>query len=155
MPIRIIEGNLLEADEKFIAHQCNCVSIGSAGLAKTLFQEFPYANVYHTRKKRGEDELGTITVCGNGSDKRYVINMFAQYNPGGPDKGRDSPKAREFYFARCLHQIELYNPITPIVSIAFPFKIGCNLGGGNWNNYFKMLKDFSDKTGFEVTIYKL
>jgi O-acetyl-ADP-ribose deacetylase (regulator of RNase III) len=155
MPMHIIEGNLLEAEERFIAHQCNCISIGSAGLAKSLFRKFPYANVYCTRKKRGEDKMGTITVCGNGSGKRYVINMFAQYNPGGPDKGRDSPKGREFYFALCLRQIVSYNAITPIVSIAFPFKIGCGLAGGSWNNYFKMLNDFSDKNGFEVTIYKL
>jgi hypothetical protein len=39
-------GDLLDATEQFIAHQCNCISQNAGGLAFYLFKKFPYANVY-------------------------------------------------------------------------------------------------------------
>ena len=44
--------------------------------------------------------------------------------------------------------------IENLKSIAFPFKIGCNLAGGNWNNYLNMLEAFSSKVQAEVYIFK-
>ena len=47
--IEIVTGNLLDAKEKFIAHRTNCVSQKSAGLAKRIFDKFPYSNIYVNR----------------------------------------------------------------------------------------------------------
>ena len=70
--IEIITGDLLEAKEKYIAHQCNCLTQNSAGTAKAIFDKFPYANTYERRIKdeNGEttniDKPGTIIVLGDG-----------------------------------------------------------------------------------------
>jgi len=78
--IEIVSGDLLLSPEKYIAHQCNCVTQASAGTAKAIFDKYPHSNTYAERKS--PDTMGTIKILGNGQDERFVINMFAQYYPG-------------------------------------------------------------------------
>lgn len=139
--INIVYGSILDAKEKYIAHQCNCLTTGSAGVAKLIFERFPYSDTYSSRTDA--DVPATIKILGNGDDQRYVINMFGQYYPGKPkypDATLDGTKTRERYFHQCL--MKVIN-IPELESIAFPYKIGCNLAGGNWNNYFGTLENFS------------
>lgn len=149
--LKIIKGDLLESKEQYIAQQTNCCSQSAIGLAYYLFQKFPYANTYKNRFEK--DVPGTIIICGNGLDKRYVINMNAQYTPGGPKYiSIDTYKIREVYFQQCLDQI---SKIENLESIAFPYLIGCGLARGNWNNYYNMLNDFAEtKSNIEVVIYQ-
>jgi len=73
--VTIIEGDLLEADEQYIIHQCNCKTTGdAAGLAAAIFKKYPKANVYKNRPK--ESVPGTIVIRGN------VIALYGQYYPG-------------------------------------------------------------------------
>lgn len=153
--MKIISGNLLESKEKYIAHQCNCVSTYAAGLAKQIFDEFPYANIYKKRLLSGKvDGMGNIIVCGDGETKRYVINMLAQFYPGKPkyqNSKKDGYLAREKAFADCLTQI---SAISEIKSIAFPYNIGCNLAGGDWETYYNMIESFEKQIDADVVIYK-
>lgn len=150
----LINGNLLNHNAQYIAHQCNCVSSGYAGLAKAIFSTFPYADVYSNRTE--PDILGTIKVCGNGKDQRYVINMFSQYFPGKckyPDGSKDNPILRQESFKKCLDKI---SQIKNIESIAFPYEIGCGLAGGDWETYKKMIADFANENFLvDVFIVKL
>ena len=141
--IKIIKGNLLTTDTQYIAHQCNCISKRSAHLSKDMFEKFPYADVYTGRII--PNELGTIKICGNGQDQRYVINMFGQYFPGTckyPNGSKDNPKLRENSFQKCLEQIEKINNLK---EIAFPYQIGCGAAGGNWIKYETMINEFATK----------
>lgn len=160
-----IEGNLLECPHKYICHQVNCVSSYAAGIARCIFDQFPYSDIYSHREKCGRDELplpgeepGNIIVKGNGKDERFVINMLAQFYPGAP-KYIDSPKdgfiARQNYFKRCLSKIE---DIIDLDSVAFPYKIGCGIADGNWNIYEKLIDDFAKNMKYrdvQTFIYKL
>lgn len=151
--MNIITGSILDATEQYIAHQCNCHSRGSAGLAYALFQKFPYANDYKNRAT--PDVPGTIRVHGDGIDQRYVINMFAQVYPGQvwpPENPNDTLEIRAQLFSTCLDAIAT---IINLNSIAFPANIGCGLAGGNWDRYYEMLKEFANKlTNTEVNIYQ-
>jgi len=151
--IKIIEGDLLEAKEKYILHQTNCLTNNAGGLALYLFLKFPYSNVYKDRTSN--DTPGTIKVCGNGKDQRYVINAFGQYYPGPPKfQGRDSAQKRQEYFSQCLEEV---SKIENLESIAFPYLIGCGLAKGKWENYLKMILDFSNldcMKDIPVVIYK-
>jgi len=154
--IEIITGDLLCAKEKYIAHQCNCVTSTSAGTAKAIFDKFPYSNTYATRAEHDKPSL--IQVMGDGKDQRYVINMFAQYYPGKPKYPHshlDGTAIREKYFHRCLLRIA---QIPNLESIAFPWRIGCNLGGGAWDHYLGTLTNFAqyieEKQGAKVVIYR-
>lgn len=142
MTIEIITGDLLSAKEQYIAHQCNCLTQNSAGTAKAIFDKFPYANSYAARDVA--DTMGTIKIFGNGEDQRYVVNMYAQYYPGRskyPASDKDGIQARLNCFDRCLLRIA---NIEGLKNVAFPYKIGCNLGGGNWEDYLKRLTGFAE-----------
>lgn len=148
--LEVVKGNLLDATEKYIAHQCNAVSNQAGGLAYYIFKKFPYADIYKNRpypyKPVGPNFPGACFISGNGTSKRYVINMIAQYYPGGPlDGGNllDGASKREFYFSQCLRTISYM--LDGGDSIAFPFHIGCGLAAGNWKNYYRMLESFSIK----------
>lgn len=158
MSAKIICGNLFHADEQYIAHQCNSVTTTGAHLAKSMFQQFPYADIYSTRTKvdwhEARDKPGTIIVRGNGEDQRYVINMIAQVFPGKakfPDSKVDGWKARQQYFRKCLIAIlKLPN----LESIAFPWKIACGAAGGDWDVYLEMIHGFSNYVKGDVSIYR-
>lgn len=154
--IEIITGNILDAEEQYIAHQCNCLTQRSAGTAKAIFDKFPYSNTYKDRVV--PDIMGTIKILGNGLDQRYVINMFAQYYPGKskyPDSELDGIKIREKNFYKCLLRIA---KLPDLKSIAFPWRIGCNLGGGDWEHYLGNIVNFAEYVKLtydtKVIIYK-
>jgi hypothetical protein len=56
--MKIVTGDLLKAnclEYPYIIHQVNCTSIRAAGLAKAIFEAFPWADVYSDRSRRGDD----------------------------------------------------------------------------------------------------
>jgi len=150
MKIQIINGDLLKSDAKYIAHQCNCVSYYAAGLADAIFRKYPYSDTYSTRS--GVSDLGTIDILGNGMDKRYIINMYAQYYPGSPYKF-DNVDSRLKAFENCLNSI---SKIKELISINFPFRVGCGLARGDWSKYYSMLESFANNLpDVKVSLYKM
>jgi|SRR6185436_3945389 len=154
--IEVISGNILECKERYIAHQCNCLTQHSAGTAKNIFDKYPHANTYKSRSE--PSKLSSIEILGDGIDNRFIINMYAQYYPGKPkypESKLDGTIARQKYFYQCLLQI---SKIPNLESIAFPYKIGCNLGGGDWNYYYGVLNNFAifvyNKHNTKVFLYK-
>jgi hypothetical protein len=157
MAIHLVKADIFTTGAKYIAHQVNCTTKGFAvGIAKIIFERYPYADVY---KDRIEDSIpGTISIAGDGLFYRGIINMFAQYYPG---KGQDDPskfdcyKDRKVWMHQCLMAIA---EIPDLNSIAFPDHIGCNLAGGDWNWYEQKINKFADyiekKCNAEVLIYK-
>ena len=143
------EGDLTDSYAKYIAHQCNCVSKGYSGLARTVFEKYPWANTYGSNKRK----CGDIDIMGNGMDKRFVINMYSQYSPGKPSIHSSDPyRLRLIWFQECLNKIrEMDN----LESIAFPYNIGCGLAGGKWEDYKKMIEDFDMNCEFELRNVKI
>jgi len=174
-----VEGDLFKSSEKYIVHQCNCITTRAAHLAYHMFKRFPYSDVYTPRNGLGdklhadllmgnmdepptpqtmemirqEDVPGEILIRGNGDDQRYVIAILGQYYPGFvryADSEKDGVKARQRYFRSGLRQIA---KIPSLESIAFPYKIACGAAGGDWDIYYKMLKDFSENSVPEAEVY--
>lgn len=144
--MKIIKGNLLNATEQYIIHQCNCVTDKPKGLSKAMFDKFPFANVYKNHKQK-RSKPGTIRITQN------VVALFGQYYPGRAKYANDSKEMRINWFRECLEQIAR---IANIKSCAFPFKIGCGLAGGNWDEYLKLLKDFETKNpNIQIVLYQL
>lgn len=154
--IEVINGDLLDATEQYIGHQTNCLSKSAAGLAKSIFDKHPYANSYLNRIE--EDDLGTIKIFGNGTTERFIINMYAQFYPGHskyPESTKDGIKTREKSFHQCLLRIA---KISDLKSVAFPYLIGCALGGGDWSHYLGTLENFAkyinEKYGAKTVLYR-
>lgn len=170
MSITIIKGDLLEADDKYIAHACNATSRQASGLAYSLFTKFPYANIYKDRPQgKGFSQAileshapGNIIVKGTGlkvdGGTRFVVNCISMVYPGSPlvhNSLRDGYMAREKYFRACLMRM---GAIPDLESIAFPYGIMSGLAGGDWKNYLTMLEIFDDEVNkrqkVKVSLYK-
>lgn len=152
MPAKIIEGDILECDAQYIAHQANCVSRLSNHLAKSIFKKFPYADIYSERAKGNYVHIpGELYIRGNGEGQRYIINITSQVLPGAPRKGNigrlqisDDSETRLRLFSGCLSQIA---NIKRLKSIAFPWRIGCGAARGNWTDYQAIINELADLVG--------
>jgi O-acetyl-ADP-ribose deacetylase (regulator of RNase III) len=140
--LTIIKGDIFSSNEKYIIHQCNAITKHAAHLAKSVFEHYPYADIYSGRTT--PDKPGTIIVRGNGVDQRFVIALIGQYYPGVskyPDSDLDGLKIREKYFHKALIVVAR---IPNLESVAMPIRIGCGAAGGNWINYYGTIVNFSN-----------
>lgn len=161
MGYETVIGDILDAPEDAIMQQCNCVTISPKGLSKAIFDKWDYANDYRGRKISNRPEGGTISIKRptNEQDGKIIVNMFAQYYPSPPRFVNDSTVHRLRWFESCLKQIEdqlIKTNHNSISSIAFPYKIGCGLAGGDWKMYEVMMKNFATRNPtVKVVMYKL
>lgn len=149
-----IKGDLLNSSSTYIAQQCNCVTVKSLGLSKTIADRYPYANVYSQRTKPSEP--GTILICKSPvSESPNVICMFAQYCPGKSGDyshyyktppAPDTKENRQLWFQQCLDLIVEQK----IEYVSMPAKIGCGLAGGDW----KIYKSLLEKSPLKITLYQ-
>lgn len=154
--IEIVTGDIFNAKEKYLCHQCNCVTSRAAHLSKDVFARYPYADIYTGRVT--PNKPGTIEVRGNGQDQRYVINFLGQVYPGKakyPLSSLDGIPVREKYFHQCLLRVA---KIPNLESVAFPWRIGCGAAGGEWNHYIVTITNFANyieaTQNASVTIYR-
>lgn len=138
--------NLLEADVDYICHQVNCQGKMNSGVAKAIRDRWPivyttYMELYNSVPRRMQ-LLGTILTVDLADYKPQtwpenpvVINMFAQEHYGYDGQRYTSYDA----FDSCLQKIK---EVVPKGSkIAFPYKIGCDRGGGKWNIIFGLISN--------------
>lgn len=141
--MRTIKGDILTAQNGYILQQLNCVGDYPAGFAYILEKAFPGSCPYMSRQKH--DLPGTISLFDT-KKGITIINMFAQYYPGPHRQtGFDTAEIRQSWFKECLDKILNMMPRgqnNELININVPYKIGCALGGGNWEIYQKMLSDF-------------
>lgn len=90
---------------------------------------------------------GTTTKGG-----RVIVCAFAQLGPGKPGTyqntdfrlGPDTYELRHAWFRACLDKLAAC--VRAHGSVAFPYKIGCGLAGGNWEaDYLPMLRRWSEE----------
>lgn len=145
------KGDVAQADEHYIAHQCNCTSPVVIGAARAIFLAFPVAGWYLREIKEKRPEVATILVTKTGG--KTIINMFAQYYPG-TSKYFDRAENRLHWFVRCLNQIT--DEIEDGAHIAMPYGIGCGLAGGDMNSYMAAIETWSQhpKIG-KVVLYDI
>ncbi len=142
--IPVVHGDLLDATEDFIVQQVNATGNRNIGLASLISKKYPTSNLYSGKFWVSERIPGTVII------REKVINIVGQINPGKPS-GNDSAQNRLQFFEKGLESIP-----KNIKSIAFPMGIGCGLAGGNWNDYFALIKKFKQsRPETKITIYKL
>lgn len=162
-----ITGDLTTCNADCIVQQCNCLSVYTHGLSKTIKDKLGVDPYGHRRKqtnncaiKEDRDKVGTTKLFKDRRGK-YVACMFAQYAPGMPDtyfrsitKGVDTRQSREVWFQMCLD--DLARQLSEPQVVAFPHCIGCGLGGGDWKVYKQMIKKWAEKNKhLQVYIVKL
>ena len=157
MPAIFVDGDILDQNVDYIAHQTNCISAGSSGLARAIFDKYPESNLYQERASGNYfHKPGHIYL--RKTSGPTIINMMAQFAPGitpfnvklSDIQFTETSELRMVWFLSCLDKMCLLNGS----SIAFPYKIGCGLAGGNWDSYKKAIDDFADSCGKIVFIVK-
>lgn len=119
--------DLLKSDCNIRCHQVNCRGKMNSGLAKQVRIKYWETYDYYVMlcKKYGSKLLGGVqyTECHDGY---YLCNMFAQ-----DGYGRDRLYTNYDALEKCISKV--YNRVNVTgESVAFPYLLGCNLGGGNW-----------------------
>ena len=148
-----VKGDLLKSDCQYICHQVNCQGRMGSGIAKQIRERWPvvyehYMTLYNTKGIDVRYELlGEIQVV-NVESNRNIINMFGQESYGYDGRRYTSYDA----FWSCLGKIKATVPKGS--KIGFPAKIGCGLGGANWEVIFKMIEQVLAED-YEVYIYIL
>lgn len=147
--INYIKGNLLDSDCNFICHQVNCQGKMASGVAGQIRKRWPevYTNYERVVNSKMLGKVQILYIEDANIPFQCVVNMFAQeyygYN-GDRYTGYDA-------FWNCLN--ELKSKMPKGATVAFPYKIGCGLGGANWEIIEKMIDIvFKD---YGVFIYKL
>jgi uracil-DNA glycosylase len=135
----VFNSDILESDAQVIAHQCNCKSKKAKGLSKSIADRFPYADIYSIRDT--DSTPGTIKIMGNRKRcERFICAMFAQLNPGKP-RDKDTSSQRQEWFRMCLDRL---GRTKSLKSVAFPYKIGCGMAGGDWNIYHNLISKWAE-----------
>ena len=144
--------DLLNSDCEYICHQVNCRGVMGSGVAKQIKEKWPEVyeaysiwHSYHVNREGEKGLLGEIQIVPIGENA--IINMFSQEN-----FGRDGERYTSYdAFWRCLEKIKYSIP--KYSSIAFPYKIGCGLGGANWEIIETMIR-LALKDDYDVYIYR-
>jgi hypothetical protein len=150
-PKGLMDNTLLEITTN-LAHQVNADQRKKpGGLAKELTMRYEFADLHNKGAEGPQDGLlGTARIDTEPSDPKgpqgqkaaiTIVSIYGQRYGGKPGGERDSSAAREEYFKNGLKDIKRQVP--DLESIAFPEKIGCVIGGGNWEKYETMIREFA------------
>lgn len=141
-------GDLLKAKENIICHQVNENGRMGGGLALQIATQYPnvekeyklYCDLF---KQNNVEPYGQYQVC-KIDDKKYIANCFTQ---------RDFITNLEYInlvFSGLLESCKLNN-----FTIAIPYKYGCGIAKGNWEEVEKTFEKLSNRYGIDISVYKL
>lgn len=120
-------GNILDVETGIIVHGCNNRGVMGAGLALAVKQKYP--NVYNFYRNEWEQRNGFILgevqfsyVAWN----KIICNAITQDGYGRDKRYTDYDAIRQAF--------KTIYPLARVDNIPVHFpKIGCGLGGGDWN----------------------
>lgn len=150
--IQIIHGNLLETNAQIIAHQTNCRGVARSGVAKQIMKKYPMNEAMYTmicKRENPRDLLGTA-YCVSNNEGPIVANLFGQDNYGRTEQHTDYRALND-----AMAQLRKFMDLKGLTSVAFPYGIGCGLGGGDWNVVSLIIDKHFKDDDIECYIYKL
>lgn len=126
-----VYGDLVN-DEKYkiFCHQTNCRGVMGAGIAAQIKSKYPVVAHRNAEYCKRKNILGTILPI-RVSATRICVNIYGQ-----DGYGRDRRYTDYDAFKRALGDFAARVKTQPAEwSIGFPYRIGCGLAGGGWENH--------------------
>lgn len=126
MIIKSHKKSIFEVPSEVLVNPCNCVGVAGAGLSLEFKLNFPASHAAYVRACRlGYLRIGIILP---------ILDTVWIYHFPTKDRWQD-PSRLEYIEAgmRCLNKLE-------VGSISIP-KLGCGLGGLNWNDVRPLILD--------------
>jgi len=154
----ILKGDLLETPFEIIAHQVNCQGKMNSGVAKQIREKFPlaYTGYMNVLKDFGGDHMlgRSISIVQN---EHTIFNIFGQYNYGYDGKQYTSYASIDSAFREAIqgYRDAGYKYDNRQITIAIPYKIGCDRGGGDWNVIKEILEKIEKECHVIFVAYKL
>lgn len=131
----IISKDILTIDHGIVCHQVNCRGKMGAGIAKKIRHTWPLAyRKYMYAFNMGWLKLGYVQLV-KITDELYVGNLAGQYN-----YGRDRQYTNYDAVRKCLRQVARFSSEQKL-PVYIPYKMGCSLAGGDWNEVFKIISE--------------
>lgn len=145
--------------EVIVCHQVNCRGVMGAGLAKQIRDLFPMLYEYYQetcRRHTPEELLGeTLYYAVNYRGYDYTIaNIFGQVNYGRRGRFTDYAAVRNA-LRKMRPMTDTHLGIRPSTRIRIPYKMGCGLGGGNWDVILSIIQEELIDHGIFVEIWRL
>jgi O-acetyl-ADP-ribose deacetylase (regulator of RNase III) len=142
--IIIKKGNLLESTENLICHQVNEDGYMGGGLALQIATHYPDVEKEYKQYVKDMKEYGLLNhfLISHISDTQAIVNCFTQQ-----DFATQYDAIREV-FTYLKHYAKENN-----LTIAIPYKYGCGIANGNWEEVEQILIDIFDD--YDITIYKI
>lgn len=149
--IYYVVGDLLKQENvDIICHQTNCKGVMGAGIALQIRNTYP--NVYQLYKqycaKYGNGLLGK-TLFVNCNDGKIVANLFGQ-----DGYGRGFCQTDYEALEKAIASVEKI-ATKGKKSVGFPYKIGCDLAGGDWSIVENIIKKYFEKSEVDCYICSL
>ena len=127
--IKTITGDITKITKGIICHQVNCMGKMGAGVALAIRKQWPIVyNEYIKTFQLNNLQLGRIFIT-TIMDQLFVVNLCGQYH-----YGRNQKQTNYDAVHTCLEKLNqeiIKHNMT--LDVMFPYKMGCNLAGGNWN----------------------
>jgi O-acetyl-ADP-ribose deacetylase (regulator of RNase III) len=142
------KGNVLDSDEKRIAHGCNCSGGFGSGIAKQIADRYPSVKEGYLYKfKHSGWSLGDVQLIGVGDGSgREFANCGTQQRYGKPEEG-------PYVSYPAIRQV-IRNLAKSSWGIGWAMpKIGAGLAGGNWEIIEKIINE--ETIVVEVRVYVL
>jgi O-acetyl-ADP-ribose deacetylase (regulator of RNase III) len=155
--IKNIDCNLLDADADVIAHCCNCFNTMGSGVARAIRDKYPEAYTADEATVKGDfKKLGTFSyakVLTPNNRIKYVANIYGQGTYGA---GTRQVNYEAIYkgISALEEKLRKIADTNPDATIAFPYKMGSDLAGGDWRIINQMIEVIFEKSPLHVVICK-
>jgi O-acetyl-ADP-ribose deacetylase (regulator of RNase III) len=147
--IKHIKGDLLNCKANVLIHVCNCFHTFGAGIALKIKNKYPEAYEADLKTKSGDkNKLGTFSWART-PDKKIIINLYGQYNSGRNERQLNY---EAFYTGLEAIRERLAKSDPTKITVGFPYKIGCNLAGGNFVIVETMIREIFKDESYDVLI---
>lgn len=151
-------GDVLESGADVIAHQVNCFGVMGAGLARQIREKYPHVyEEYHKLCERNNHHIGMLGVAhwSKIDDSHWIANLFGQHGYGRGEVYTVMPALKVALMRTVQGCEEWADAEQRKIRLALPYKLGCGLAGGNWEEIRRMIEEIAKNTDVEIEIWRI
>lgn len=138
----IEKGNIFNSSCEFLVNPVNCVGVMGKGLALEFKNKYPLNfEIYKKACDNASFNIGNLLIVP--VDNKFIVNF--------PTKKHWRNKSDLEFIKIGLEELKVAIIDFNIKSIALP-KLGCGLGGLDWNEVFDLIKDFHNSIDNNVLV---
>ena len=139
--------NILESNTQVLVNPVNCVGVMGKGLALQFKGKFPdYFKDYKYRCTKDRVKLGRVNpYCLDKDNNKWLVSFPTKYH------WRDKSEISSIKSG--LSGLRNFCVNFRVISVAIP-KLGCGLGGLDWNDVKPLVEEVFGDVTFDVYIYE-